>query len=71
MFARVDGEMLKVVKVDNGWIVYVWDPEAPPPVLPGQVPCSQQPVRWWKAYIFATIVEVNVFTASFLESGAE
>lgn len=68
MFQRIDGELLKVVKADNGWVVYVWDPEVPPPSLPGQTPCSQQPVRFWKTYIFTTVAEVNTFTATFLES---
>ena len=67
MFPRIEGEIVKIIKVANGWNVVVWDPEYPP-TLPGQTPCSQQPVRWWKTYIFATHAEVNTFVGTFLES---
>lgn len=68
MFPRLEGELIKIIKVENGWNVVVWDPEAPKPTLPGQTPCSQQPVKWWKTYSFPTQTEVNAFVATFLES---
>lgn len=68
MFARIEGELLKVVRVENGWVVYVWDPEVPTP-LPAQggAPCSQQPVKWWRAYVFEERAQVGVFIAGLLE----
>lgn len=67
MSQRLEGELVKIIKVENGWTVIVWDPEAPKPALPGQTPCSQQPMKWWRTYIFATVAEVNTFVATFLE----
>lgn len=67
MYSRLDGEFMKVVRADNGWVVYVYDPKAPPPTLPGQQPCSQQTMRWWGTYVFTTLAEVNTFVATFLE----
>lgn len=67
MLPRLEGEQIKIIKVENGWNVVVWDPEAPKPTLPGQTPCSQQPVKWWKTYIFATHAEVVTFAGTFLE----
>lgn len=67
MYQRLDGEMTKVVKVDNGWLVHVWDPQAPKPTLPGQTPCSQQPVKWWSTYIFSQLSAAMTFVSAFLE----
>ena len=68
MGPRLEGELFKVLKVENGYTVVVWDPEFPKTAMPGQSPCSQQPVRWWKTYICTSVTEVNAFVAAFLES---
>lgn len=68
MYQRVDGELFKLLKLENGFNVVVWDPAPPPPVLPGQLPCSQQIVQWWKHYTFGTREEAAVFISTFMES---
>lgn len=68
MYPRLDGELLKVMKLENGFNVVVWDPEPPPTVLPGQAPCAQQPMKWWRHYTFKTSNEVTVFITTFMES---
>ena len=68
MGPRLEGELFKVLKVENGYTVVVWDPEMPKAAMPGQNPCSQQPVRWWKTYIFESVRDANTFVATFLES---
>lgn len=67
MYQKLEGELLKILKVENGWNVVVYDPEIPKPTLPGQTPCSQQPVRFWKTYIFSDYTDVVVFVRTFLE----
>ena len=67
MGPRIDGEMAKLVKADNGWLVYLWDPEPPKTLMPGQTPCSQQPTRWWKVYMFPQLGEAMTFIHTFLE----
>lgn len=71
MFPRLEGELVKIIKVENGWNVVVWAPEAPKPTLPGETPCSQQPMKWWKTYVFQTTTEVNAFSATFIENADE
>lgn len=67
MLPRLEGELIKIVKVENGWNVIVYDPEAPKPTLPGQTPCSQQPMKWWKTFIFSAYTDVVTFVRTFLE----
>lgn len=66
MFQRIEGEQAKLVKADNGWIVYLWDPEAPKPQITvnSPTPCSQQPVRWWKVFVFGNRLEAVEFLAT-------
>ncbi len=67
MSQRIEGELIKIIKVENGWNVVVWDPELPKPA-PGQTtPCSQQPVKWWKTFIFSDYMDVVTFVRTFLE----
>ena len=66
MLPRLEGELIKIIKVENGWNIVVWAPEAPKPMLPGQTPCQQ--MTWWKTYIFESVHGVNTFVATFLES---
>lgn len=66
MLPRVEGEIAKLIQIENGWNVVLWDPEAPKPAVLGQPPCSQQPVRWWKTYSFATSGQAVEFLRSFL-----
>lgn len=66
MYQRADGELFKVLKLENGFVVSVWDPELPPAVL-GQ-PCSQQPIRWWRHFTFSTREDAAVFINTFLEN---
>lgn len=60
MYPRADGELFKVLKLENGFNVSVWDP-TPPAGVAGQPPCAQQPVQWWKHYTFNTSKEVAAF----------
>ncbi|CAN5813496.1 hypothetical protein BH20PSE1_BH20PSE1_00950 [soil metagenome] len=60
------GEILKILELENGFNVSVFDPETPP-LVPGQTPCQQQPIRWWRTYVFTTAAEVNTFVSKFLE----
>lgn len=68
MYQHLEGELFKVLKIENGFNVVVYDPELSKPTLPGQPPCSQQPMRWWRTYSFATHREAVVFVGTFMES---
>lgn len=66
MYPRIEGEVAKLVQIENGWNVVLWDPEPPKPATHGQSPCSQQPVKWWKTYSFGTSQEAVCFLDSML-----
>lgn len=66
MYPRLEGEMAKLIKIDNGWLVVIWNPEAPLPAIPGQAPCAQQPVKWWRTYSFPTLDQAIAFLGQFL-----
>ena len=68
MLPRIEGELAKLVRIENGWSVVVWDPTPPKAAVPGQSPCSQQPVKWWKTYSFPTSDEAVGFLSSLLEA---
>lgn len=67
MGPRLEGELFKVLKLENGFNVVVWDPTPPQPAIPGQTPCAQI-VQWWKHYTFSTREEATVFICKFMES---
>lgn len=72
MYPRLDGELAKLVQVENGFNVVVWDPEMPKPVIgvntPPASPCAQQPVKFWKTYSFPTAPEAIAFLGRFVEA---
>ncbi len=65
MYPKLEGEIAKVIKIENGFSVMLWDPE-PPPAVPGQPPCSQQPVKFWKTFSFETADQAIEFLHTML-----
>lgn len=60
MYPRLECEMAKLIQIENGWNVMIWDPE-PPPAVPDQSPCAQQPMRFWKTYSYPTLNDAIAF----------
>jgi hypothetical protein len=59
------GEIIKIIRLENGYNVAVFDPVFPP-TEPGKAPC-QGAVQWWKTYTFLTAEEAALFVTEVLK----